>query len=140
MNEGQQGPLAGLRVLEMCHVMAGPTCGLMLADMGAEVIKLESVGGGDATRQMLPPEVNGESAAFMMMNRNKRGIAVDLRQDGGREVLFRLAEGVDVVTENFRPGTMEKLGLGYEVLRRRNPGLIYAVISGFGLTGPYAAR
>src|SRR3546814_3828401 len=89
---------------------------------------------------MLPPDVNGESAAFMMMNRNKRGIALDLKQADGREALLRLLDRADVVIENYRKGTMEKLGLGYETLTARNPGLIYVEISGFGRSGPYAER
>src|SRR3546814_9190713 len=101
--------------------MAGPVCGLMLADMGAEVVKVEKLAGDD-TRRMLPPDVNGESAAFMMMNRNKRGIALDLKQADGREALLRLLDRADVVIENYRKGTMEKLGLGYETLTARNPG------------------
>src|SRR3546814_20058342 len=109
--------------------MAGPVCGLMLADMGAEVVKVEKLAGDD-TRRMLPPDVNGESAAFMMMNRNKRGIALDLKQADGREALLRLLDRADVVIENYRKGTMEKLGLGYETLTARNPGLIYVAISG----------
>jgi crotonobetainyl-CoA:carnitine CoA-transferase CaiB-like acyl-CoA transferase len=120
--------------------MAGPVCGLMLADMGAEVIKVEKLPGGDDTRRMVPPAVGGESAAFMMMNRNKRGIALDLKAPQGREVAERLLERADVVIENYRRGTMERLGLGYETLRERNPGLIYLALSGFGRSGPYAER
>jgi crotonobetainyl-CoA:carnitine CoA-transferase CaiB-like acyl-CoA transferase len=133
------GPLQGCRVVELAHIMAGPVCGLMLADMGAEVIKVEKLTGDD-TRRMLPPDVKGESAAFMMMNRNKRGIALDLKQPEGREALLRLLDRADVVIENYRKGTMEKLGLGYETLAARNPGLIYCEVSGFGRTGPYAER
>jgi len=140
MTVERQGPLKGLKVVEICHVMAGPTCGLMLADMGAEVIKLEDTAKGDTTRSMVPPEVNGESAAFMMMNRGKRGICVNLKTEGGKRVLNRLLESVDVLIENFRPGVMKRLGFDYEELRQRNPGLIYANITGFGRTGPYAAR
>jgi crotonobetainyl-CoA:carnitine CoA-transferase CaiB-like acyl-CoA transferase len=133
------GPLKGCRVVELAHIMAGPVCGLMLADMGAEVIKVEKLSGDD-TRRMLPPDVKGESAAFMMMNRNKRGIALDLKQPEGREALLRLLDRADVVIENYRKGTMEKLGLGYETLAARNPSLIYCEVSGFGRTGPYAER
>ncbi len=136
----RRGPLAGLKVIELAHIMAGPVCGLMLADMGAEVIKVEKVPGGDDSRRFLPPEIAGEPAAFMMMNRNKRGIAVDLKQEEGREVLRRLLRSADVVIENYRRGTMERLGLGYESLRTENPGLIYCEISGFGRSGPYADR
>ena len=132
-------PLEGCRVIELAHVMAGPVCGLMLADMGADVIKVEKPQGDD-TRRMVPPTIEGESAAFLMMNRNKRGVALDLKVPEGREALRRLLKDADVVIENYRKGTMEKLGLGYEALKAENPGLIYAEISGFGRTGPYADR
>jgi crotonobetainyl-CoA:carnitine CoA-transferase CaiB-like acyl-CoA transferase len=136
----KQGPLAGVKVVELCHHMAGPTCGLFLADMGADVVKVEKMPDGDDTRKSIPPAVNGEPATFMMMNRNKRGIAIDLKTEGGRAVLRRMLERADVVTENFRPGVMQRLGFDYETLRAANPGLIYAAISGFGRTGPYAER
>ena len=136
----KQGPLGGIKVIELAHIMAGPVCGLMLADMGADVIKLEKVPGGDDTRRTLPPDIGGEAAAFMMMNRNKRGIAVDLKQDAGKAVARRLLAEADVVIENYRRGTMERMGLGYETLARDNPGLIYCEISGFGRSGPYAER
>ena len=134
------GPLSGIRVIELAHIMAGPCCGLMLADMGADVIKLEKAPAGDDSRRFLPPDIGGESAAFLMMNRNKRGIVVDLKTAGGKQVARRLFADVDVVIENYRKGTMELLGLGYETLRQDNPGLIYCEISGFGRTGPYAER
>ena len=134
------GPLAGIKVVELAHIMAGPVCGLMLADMGADVIKVEKVPGGDDSRRFLPPDIGGESAAFMMMNRNKRGIAVNLKDDGGKDVIKRILKSVDVVTENYRTGTMERLGLGYEELKKDNPGLIYCAITGFGRSGPYAER
>ncbi len=132
--------LAGLRIVELAHIMAGPVCGMMLADMGADVIKLEKVPGGDDSRRMVPPRLGDESAAFLMMNRNKRGIAVDLKDPGGAEILKRLVAKSDVLTENYRRGTLERLGLGYESLRELNPGLIYCEISGFGRTGPYRDR
>ncbi len=134
------GPLSGVKVIELAHIMAGPTCGLMLADMGADVIKVEKVPGGDDSRRFMPPDIDGESAAFMMMNRNKRGIAVNLKEDGGKEVLKKLLKTADVVIENYRIDTMDKLGLGYDDLKKENPGLIYCAISGFGRTGPYAER
>ena len=137
---GTGGPLAGLKVIELAHIMAGPACGLMLADMGADVIKVEKVPGGDDTRRFLPPDIDGEAAAFMMMNRNKRGIAVNLKEPGGKDVLKRLLKTADVVIENYRMDTMDKLGLGYDDLKQDNPGLIYCAISGFGRTGPYAER
>ncbi|MEO0911081.1 MAG: CoA transferase, partial [Pseudomonadota bacterium] len=133
------GPLSGCKVIELSHIMAGPVCGLMLADMGADVIKVEKAAGDDM-RRSVPPEINGESAAYMMMNRNKRGIVLDLKNEGGKEILLRLVKDTDVLIENYRKGTMEKLGLGYEELRKINPGLIYTEISGFGRTGPYADR
>ena len=134
------GPLEGVKVIELAHIMAGPTCGMMLADMGADVIKVERVPGGDDSRRMVPPVMDGESAAFLMMNRNKRGIALDLKSDRGKQVLRRLIKDADVVIENYRQGTMDRLGVGYEELARLNPGLIYCEISGFGRTGPYAER
>ena len=133
-------PLAGLKVIELAHIMAGPACGQLLADMGADVIKVEKAPGGDDSRRMVPPEVDGESAAFMILNRNKRGMAINLKSASGREVLLRMLSRADVVIENFRVGTMERLGLGYETLRAQNPGLIYCQITGFGRTGPYADR
>ncbi len=136
----RNGPLAGVKVIELAHIMAGPVCGIMLADMGADVIKVEKVPGGDDSRRFLPPDIKGESAAFLMMNRNKRGIAIDLKKDAGKQVLRRLLATADAVTENYRADTMDKLGLGYETLKRLNPGLIYCAISGFGRTGPYASR
>jgi crotonobetainyl-CoA:carnitine CoA-transferase CaiB-like acyl-CoA transferase len=134
------GPLTGLKVLDLTHVMAGPTCTLMLADMGADVIKVEKNPGGDDTRRMIPPRVGSEAASFLMMNRNKRGIVVDLKKPGGAKVLRRLAEKADVLVENFGPGVMERLGFGYEDLKKTNPGLIYCSLSGFGRTGPYKDR
>jgi crotonobetainyl-CoA:carnitine CoA-transferase CaiB-like acyl-CoA transferase len=136
----RSGPLSGMKIIELAHIMAGPVCGLMLADMGASVIKVEKYPGGDDSRRFLPPALEGESAAFMMMNRNKRGIALDLKTDAGKEVLRRLLANADAVIENYRTGTMERLGFGYETLRKSNPGLIYCSLSGFGRTGPYAER
>ena len=134
------GPLKGIKVIELAHVMAGPTCGLMLADLGADVIKVEKIPGGDDTRSFLPPSVGDESAAFLMMNRNKRGIAVDLKSEDGKRVLRRLLENADVLTESYRRGVMERMGFGYEALERDFPRLIYCSVSGFGRTGPYADR
>jgi crotonobetainyl-CoA:carnitine CoA-transferase CaiB-like acyl-CoA transferase len=134
------GPLIGLKVIDLTHVMAGPTCTLMLADMGASVIKIEKIPDGDDTRRAVPPSIGGEAAAFMMMNRNKRGVALDLKNAGGRRVLARLLADADVVVENYRPGTMAKLGFDYEALRADNPGLIYCALSGFGRSGPYGHR
>ncbi|HUJ00213.1 MAG TPA: CoA transferase [Usitatibacter sp.] len=139
-NAELKGPLQGIQVVELAQIMAGPTCGLLLADMGADVIKVEKLPGGDDTRSYSEPQVKGESAAFMILNRNKRGIAVNLKTPGGLEVVKRLLAGADVVTENYRKGTLEKLGLGYEVLQKLNPRLVYCAISGYGRTGPYADK
>ena len=134
------GPLEGMRVLDLSHVMAGPTCALMLADMGADVVKVEKLPGGDDVRRQVPPRIGDEAASFLMMNRNKRGIALDLKKEGGRRVLERLVSGADVLVENFSPGTMERLGLGYERLAAINPALVYCSVTGFGRTGPDARR
>ena len=134
------GPLTGLKVVDLTHVMAGPTCTLMLADMGADVIKIEKTPDGDDTRKSVPPKVGEESASFLMMNRNKRGIVLDLKTPGGTKVLRRLIARADVLVENFAPGAMERLGFGYDDLRKDHPGLIYCSLSGFGRTGPYRHR
>ena len=135
-----KGALEGIKVIELAQIMAGPTCGMLLADMGAEVLKVEKLPGGDDTRSYTEPSVNGESAAFMILNRNKRGMAVNLKHPGGLEVVKKLIAGADVVTENYRKGTLEKLGLGYDVLEKINPRLVYCAISGYGRTGPYADK
>lgn len=134
------GPLSDLTVIELSHILAGPACAMLLADMGADVIKVERMPEGDDSRRMVPPTIAGESAAFLIMNRNKRGIAVDLRTDAGRGVLSRLLKGADVLIENHRRGTMEHMGFGYDAVHALNPRLIYCSISGFGRTGPYADR
>jgi crotonobetainyl-CoA:carnitine CoA-transferase CaiB-like acyl-CoA transferase len=134
------GPLAGVRVLELAQIMAGPTCGMMLADMGADVIKVEKLPGGDDARDYREPRVNGISAPFLIMNRNKRGLALDLKAPRGREVLLKLVETADVLTENYRRGTLEKFALGYDVLAQTNPGLIYCAVSGYGRDGPLGDR
>jgi crotonobetainyl-CoA:carnitine CoA-transferase CaiB-like acyl-CoA transferase len=134
------GPLKGLKVIDLSHIMAGPACSMLLADMGADVIKVEKIPGGDDARRMVPPTVSDESAAFLIMNRNKRGIALNLKTGAGRAVLARLLKNADVLIENYRRGTMEKMGFGYEVLHELNTKLIYCSISGFGRTGPYADR
>jgi crotonobetainyl-CoA:carnitine CoA-transferase CaiB-like acyl-CoA transferase len=134
------GPLVGVKVLELGHVMAGPVCGMMLADMGADVIKLEKTSGGDDSRRMIPPEIKNESAAFLVLNRNKRGIAVDLKSPDGIEIVKKLIQEVDILIENFRLGTMERLGLDYRLIQKLNPALVYCSLSGFGRSGPYASR
>jgi crotonobetainyl-CoA:carnitine CoA-transferase CaiB-like acyl-CoA transferase len=134
------GPLAGMRVLELAQIMAGPTCGMMLADMGADVVKVEKLPGGDDARSYREPSINGVSAPFLILNRNKRGIALDLKRAEGRAILLRMVASADVLTENFRRGTLEKLGLSYDALARVNPGLIYCAVSGYGRDGPYADK
>jgi crotonobetainyl-CoA:carnitine CoA-transferase CaiB-like acyl-CoA transferase len=134
------GPLQDVRVIDLSHIMAGPACSMLLADMGADVIKVERMPDGDDSRRMVPPTIADQSAAFLMMNRNKRGIALDLRTEGGRNVLSRLLKNADVLIENFRRGTTERMGLGYDALHALNPRLIYCSISGYGRTGPYADR
>ena len=134
------GPLDGVMVLELAQIMAGPSCGALLADLGADVIKVEKMPGGDDTRRYAEPSIKGESAAFMMMNRNKRGIALDLKTGGGRRVLKRLVQSADVLTENYRRGALDRLGLGVAELQAINPALIYCSISGYGRTGPAADK
>jgi len=129
-----------MRVLELAQIMAGPTAGMLLADMGADVVKVEKLPGGDDSRSYREPRVNDVSAPFMILNRNKRGIALDLKRPQGREILLRLVREADVLTENYRRGTLEKLGLGYDVLAATNPGLIYCAVSGYGRDGPWADK
>ena len=133
-------PLAGVKVMDLTQIMAGPYCTMMLADMGADVLKVEKPNGGDDTRRMGPPFIEGESAAFLGINRNKRSIVIDLRSDDGREIARRMARASDVLVQNFRPGALERMGLGYEQVREINPAIVYCTISGFGATGPYARR
>ena len=131
--------LSGLKILDMTRVLAGPYCTMILADLGADVIKIEAPESGDDSRQF-GPYVNGESAYFMSINRNKRSMTLDLKSPSGKALFLELIQKVDVVVENFRPGTMEKLGLGYEELKKLNPAIIYAASSGFGHSGPYSTR
>ena len=133
-------PLFGMVVLDLSQILAGPVCGMMLADMGADVIKVEKPDGGDDNRRAGPPFIGGQGAGFMAANRNKRSLAVNLRDESGRQVFERLLERADVVVENFRPGVMERLGIGYERLSKLKPSLIYCSISGHGGTGPYKDR
>src|SRR4029077_5515586 len=129
-----------MRVLELAQIMAGPTCGMMLADMGADVVKVEKLPDGDDSRGYREPRINGVSAPFLILNRNKRGIALNLKHSQGCEILLRMVRDADVLTENYRRGTLEKLGVGYDVLARANPGLIYCAVSGYGRDGPYADK
>jgi crotonobetainyl-CoA:carnitine CoA-transferase CaiB-like acyl-CoA transferase len=135
-----KGALDGIKVVELAQIMAGPTCGLLLADMGADVIKVEKLPGGDDARAYTEPSIHGEPAAFMILNRNKRSIAVNLKARGGLEVVKRLLADADVIIENYRKGTLDKLGLGYDVLSQMNPRLVYCAVSGYGRTGPYADK
>ncbi len=136
---GGPPPLRGIRVLDLTRVLAGPFCSMMLGDMGAEVIKVEEPGKGDDTRTW-PPFSGGESTYFMSVNRNKKSLTLNLKAPEGRRILRRLCRRADVLLENFRPGTMARLGLGYASLKRANPRLVYCAISGFGESGPEAGR
>ena len=136
MSNPHPGPLDGIRVLDLTRVLAGPYCTMFLGDLGAEVVKVEQPGVGDDTRGWGPPFTGGESAYFLCVNRNKKSVTVDLKSKEGVALLRRLAERADVLIENFRPGTMERLGLGEKDLRAINPRLIYASLSGFGADGP----
>jgi crotonobetainyl-CoA:carnitine CoA-transferase CaiB-like acyl-CoA transferase len=131
------GPLAGIQILDFTRAMTGPFCTQLLGDMGAQVVKVEMPGGGDETRRW-GPFWNGHSCYYLSANRNKRSIAIDLKRVAGREIATTLASQSDVVIENFRPGIMDRLGLGYEALAKRNPGLVYCCVSGFGQDGPRA--
>ena len=132
-------PLAGVRVLDLTRVLAGPFCSMILGDMGAEVIKIEEPGKGDDTRSW-PPFLGGEATYFLSVNRNKQSLTLNLKAPEGRAILQKLARKSDVVLENFRTGTMERLGLGYKSLAKLNPRLVYCAISGFGESGPESAR
>ena len=130
-------PLSGILVLEVGSHIAGPFCCTQLADLGAEVIKIEAPGSGDSMRGHAP-FVNGEAAVFLRVGRNKRSIVLDLREAEGKEAFLRLVDRADIVVENLRPGNMDRLGLGWELLSERNPALVYLSVSGWGRTGPYA--
>ncbi|WP_322063296.1 CoA transferase [Paraburkholderia sp. J63] len=133
-------PLAGVKVLELAQIMAGPTCGVMLADLGADVFKVEKFPAGDDARHYRRPGDSGLPPSFMMLNRGKRSIGIDMKAPEGRAALLRMVRQADVLTENFRFGVMERLDLGYEVLREANPALIYCSISGYGRQGPMAEK
>jgi len=134
-------PLSGIRVLDISQVMAGPFCCMLLGDMGADVIKIEPPRTGDSTRHSMGFRLKGEdSPGFLALNRNKRSITLDLKDEADREVLYALVKTADVLIENARPGVSGRLGMGYETLRAINPRLVYASISGFGQTGPWAQR
>lgn len=137
-----QGPLAGIRVIELSHILAAPTCGLMLADLGAEVIKVERPPRGETTRYDTVAEdwIGDQTASFMTVNRNKRSLALDLKDPRGKAVLERLLAGADVLIENYRPGVLGRLGFGYDAVAARQPHLVYGSITGYGLTGPWRGR
>ncbi len=133
-------PLAGIKVIDLTRVMTGPYCTMMLGDLGADVIKVELPGKGDDTRAWGPPFLNGEAAYYLSVNRNKRSIALNLKSDEGKEALWRLIASADVVVENFSPGTIGRLGFGWDVVHARYPNIVMASISGFGQTGPGSQR
>ena len=135
-----EAALSGVVVLDLTQIMAGPFCTMALADMGANVIKVEKPNGGDDNRRMGPPFIKDWSAGFLALNRNKRSLVLDLRSESGQAVFKRLVADADVVVENFRPGVMGRLGLGYETLAEIKPNLVYCSVSGFGNTGPDAAK
>lgn len=133
-------PLEDVKLLDLSHALAGPFCSTMLGDFGAQVVKLEVPGTGDIARAWGPPFYHTESAYFVSLHRNKKSIEVDLKHEAGKELFFRLVEQFDVVLENYRVGTLDKLGIAYEQARARNPAIIYCSVSGFGQTGPYKDR
>ena len=135
-----QLPLEGIKVLDLSHALAGPFCSTMLADYGAQVIKIEPPGLGDIARAWGTPLPGGETDYFVSLHRNKQGMVLDLKNHGGKEIFLRMVERCDVVLENYRTGALARLGLDYETARRRNPGIIYCSISGFGQDGPYRDR
>ncbi len=140
MSSSDDAPLKGIRILDLTRVVSGPFATMHLGDLGAEVAKIEQPEVGDESRAYGPPFVGGESPYFLSVNRNKRGCAIDLKSAAGKELMIRLASVADVVVENFRPGTLERLGLGYDVLSRGHPKLILCSITGFGRSGPDANR
>lgn len=133
-------PLQGIRVIDFSQILAGPFCTMLLADMGADVVKVEKPNGGDDTRRYGPPFIEGESAAFLTLNRNKRSIVLDLKSEQGLGVVRRMLANADVMLHNFRPGVVERMGLGYADVSALNPAIVYCAVSGFGATGPYSQR
>ncbi len=132
-------PLQGIIMLDLTRVLAGPYCSMILSDLGVDTVKIEKPGQGDDARSF-PPFIGKESAYFANINRNKRSLTLDLKTEKGKEIFKLMDEKSDIVLENYRPGVMDKLGLGYNELSKTNPGLIYAVCSGYGHTGPYRER
>jgi crotonobetainyl-CoA:carnitine CoA-transferase CaiB-like acyl-CoA transferase len=139
MGPERQLPLQGIAVLDFTRILAGPYCTMLLGDLGAEILKIEPPGGDDS-RHWGPPFIDGESAYFLAVNRNKKSLVLDLKSDEGRSIVLDLASSADVLIENFRPGTMDRLGLSYESVAARAPGMIYCSISGYGQTGPFRER
>jgi len=132
--------LEGIRVLDLTRALAGPFCTLMLGDYGADVIKIEIPGSGDDTRTWGPPFIGEESAYFLSINRNKRSLTLNFKDDKAKQIFLELAKDADVIVENFTPGVMDRFGLGYDVVKEVNPGIVFCSISGFGQTGPYRSR
>ena len=132
-------PLSGIRVLDLTNVMAGPYCSMVLGDMGADVIKIEHSNKGDSSRSF-EPQINGESYCFAVLNRNKKSVALNLKDPSGLKIALDLASKADIILENFRPGVVKRMGLGYETVKSLNPSIIYASLSGFGQTGPYGKK
>jgi crotonobetainyl-CoA:carnitine CoA-transferase CaiB-like acyl-CoA transferase len=132
-------PLEGVRVLDLTSVMAGPYCTMVLGDMGADVIKIENFPEGDASRRF-DPKINDESYCFAVLNRNKKSVGLNMKDPRGKEAFMKLAAKADIITENFRPGVVKKLGIDYDSISKINPGVIYASMSGFGQTGPYGKK
>lgn len=133
-------PLEGIKILDLSRTLAGPFCTMLLGDVGAEVIKVEQPGSGDEARGFTPPSWDGESCYYLTANRNKKSITVDLKSEKGKEIIYKLIKEADVLVENFRTGTLDRMGYGYEELKKINPRLIYCSISGFGRTGPEKHR
>ena len=133
-------PLQGIKVIDFSQILAGPFCTMLLADMGADVVKIEKPNGGDDTRRYGPPFIEGESAAFLTLNRNKRSIILDLKSEQGIAIVRRMLEDADVMIHNFRPGVVDRMGLAYDNVSAINPAIVYCTVSGFGTTGPYSSR
>ena len=133
-------PLQDIKVIDFSQILAGPFCTMLLADMGADVVKIEKPNGGDDTRRYGPPFIEGESAAFLTLNRNKRSIVLDLKSEQGIAIVRRMLEDADVMIHNFRPGVVDRMGLAYEDVSALNPAIVYCTVSGFGTTGPYSSR
>lgn len=139
-NSNGKLPLQNIKVIDFSQILAGPFCTMLLADMGADVVKIEKPNGGDDTRRYGPPFIEGESAAFLTLNRNKRSIVLDLKSEQGIAIVRRMLEDADVMIHNFRPGVVDRMGLAYDDVSAFNPAIVYCTVSGFGTTGPYSSR